>query len=249
VELAAERHGAGGPVLVLLHGAGANGAVWAPVIERLRATWPGSIIVPDLRGHGRSPRAAAYGLGLHAADVAELLAPVEEIYVGGHSMGGAIALILASGWFGVSVCGTLAFSMKTAFDAAELEKARTFAQTPPRRFGTRDEALERYLRVAGLSGLVPVESVTAQAGAVERDGAWELAADPATVLAGGPDIGPMFDAARGRLIVATGELDPIAPAADLLPYAPQLRVIAGAAHNVQVENPAAIAALIAELTA
>jgi pimeloyl-ACP methyl ester carboxylesterase len=249
MELAVERHGAGGPVLLLLHGVGANGAVWVPVLERLQAMWPGNIFVPDLRGHGRSPRAAAYGLGRHAAEVAELLAPDDEIYVAGHSMGGAIALILAGGWFGVSVAGTLAFSMKTAFDAAELERARTFAQTPARRFATRDEALERYLRVAGLAELVPIDSAMAQAGVIERDGGWELAADPATVLAGGPDIGPMFDAARGRLIVATGERDPIAPPADLLPYAPQLRVIAGAAHNVHVENPAAIAALIAELTA
>jgi pimeloyl-ACP methyl ester carboxylesterase len=249
MELAVERHGAGGPVLLLLHGAGANGAAWAPVVERLQATWPGRILVPDLCGHGRSPRTAAYGLGRHAADVAELLAADDEIYVAGHSMGGAIALILAGGWFGVSVSGTLAFSMKTAFDVAELEKARTFAQAPARRFSTRDDALERYLRVAGLSGLVPLESATAQAGVIERDGVWELAADPATVLAGGPDIRPMFDAARGRLIVATGERDPIAPPADLLPYAPQLRVIAGAAHNVHVEKPAAIAALVAELRA
>jgi pimeloyl-ACP methyl ester carboxylesterase len=249
VELAVERYGAGGPVLLLLHGAGANGGVWAPVVERLQATWRGSVIVPDLRGHGRSPRAAAYGLGRHAADVAELLTPGDEIYVAGHSMGGAIALILAGGWFGVSVSGTLAFSMKTAFDTAELEKARAFAQTPERRFPTRDEARERYLRVAGLSGLMPLDSETVQAGVIERDGGWELAADPATVLAGGPDIGPMFDAARGRLIVATGELDPIAPPGDLLPYAPQLRVIAGAAHNVHVENPSAIAAFIAELAA
>jgi pimeloyl-ACP methyl ester carboxylesterase len=59
----------------------------------------------------------------------------------------------------------------------------------------------------------------------------------------------MFGAARGRFIVATGERDPIAPPADLLPYAPQLRVIAGAAHNVHVENPTVIASLIAELIA
>jgi pimeloyl-ACP methyl ester carboxylesterase len=249
MELAVERYGAGGPVLLLLHGVGANGAVWAPVVERLQATWPGSIIVPDLRGHGRSPRAAVYGLGRHAADVAELLAPGDENYVAGHSMGGGIALILAGGWFGVAIAGTLAFSMKTAFDAAELEKARTFAQTPPRRFPTREEALERYLRVAGLSGLLPLDSATAQTGVIQCDGGWELAADPATVLAGGPDIGPMFDAARGRLIVATGEFDPIAPPGDLLPYVPQLRVIAGAAHNVHVENPSAIVSLLAELRA
>jgi pimeloyl-ACP methyl ester carboxylesterase len=215
VELAVERYGAGGPVLLLLHGVGANGAVWAPVADRLHATWPGSVLVPDLRGHGRSPHAAAYSLGQHAADVAELLAAGDE--------------------------------MKTAFDAAELGKAHTFAHTPARRFATRDEARERYLRVAGLSGLVPLDSAMAQAGVIGRDGGWELAADPATVLAGGPDIAPMFNAARGRLIVATGERDPIAPPPDLLPYAPELRVIAGAAHNVHVENPGAIVALIEEL--
>lgn len=249
MELAVERYGADGPLLLLVHGVGANGAVWIPLLERLRRRWRGRILVPDLRGHGRSPHATTYGLGQHAADIAELFEDVDDVYVAGHSMGGAIALVLASRWFGRSITGTLAFSLKPAFDANELAKAREVARTPPRRFASREEALERYARVAGLAGLVALDAPLVAAGIVERDGAWQLAADAATLLAAGPDLGPMFAAARGRLIVATGERDPIAPATALQAHAPNLRVVARAGHNLHVEDPDAVAALIAELAA
>jgi pimeloyl-ACP methyl ester carboxylesterase len=36
MRLHVETHGSGSPALVLLHGLGANGAVWGPLLERLR---------------------------------------------------------------------------------------------------------------------------------------------------------------------------------------------------------------------
>lgn len=249
MELASARHGSGRPVLLLVHGVGATGAVWVPVFERVRATWPGEIVIPDLRGHGRSPHARSYGLGLYAADLAELIGPEAAVYVVGHSLGGALALLLASRWFGLAVAGVLAFSVKPRFTPEELERGRTFAGTAPRRFAMREEALARYRRVAGLEGLVSVDSPLTEGAIVEREGAWELAADPKTVLAAGPDSAPLFAAAQGKRIIATGANDPIAPADELRALAPGLRVIADAGHNVHVEQPEAVARLIAELAA
>src|SRR5262245_37275966 len=51
-----ETVGSGSPSLVLLHGLGQNGAVWRPLLAELSG-WPGRIVIPDLRGHGRSPHA------------------------------------------------------------------------------------------------------------------------------------------------------------------------------------------------
>jgi pimeloyl-ACP methyl ester carboxylesterase len=95
-----DRGGNGDRLLVLLHGLGATRDVWRPMIEANR--WDESWIAPDLRGHGASSHADNYSLGCHAADVAELIAGSwREIVVLGHSMGGAVGLALASGWFGV----------------------------------------------------------------------------------------------------------------------------------------------------
>ena len=93
----------------------ANGAVWGPLVERLRPRFTGRILVPDLRGHGRSPHATQYGYGQHAADIAALLARGEPVHVVGHSMGAAIGLVLASGWYGVEVKGVLGFGMKVTW--------------------------------------------------------------------------------------------------------------------------------------
>ena len=57
------------PVLVLLHGLGANRHVWDGVAE----LWDGVTYAPDIRGHGRAPRRAPYSFGAMAADIAEAL--------------------------------------------------------------------------------------------------------------------------------------------------------------------------------
>jgi pimeloyl-ACP methyl ester carboxylesterase len=51
VEIYVEEHGRGEPLL-LLHGFGASGEVWRPFVAELSRRY--RVIVPDLRGHGRS---------------------------------------------------------------------------------------------------------------------------------------------------------------------------------------------------
>ena len=53
-----KRGGSGQPTLLLLHGLGAVGEVWQGLEEVLTERWPGSWVIPDLPGHGRSAKAA-----------------------------------------------------------------------------------------------------------------------------------------------------------------------------------------------
>jgi pimeloyl-ACP methyl ester carboxylesterase len=95
--LAIREDGAGDPI-VLVHGAGTSSAIWhraAPLLaERFR------VVAPDVPGYGGSPAA---GKGFALEEVTDdLVAGLEEAGVPpsydlvGHSMGGAIAILLAA---------------------------------------------------------------------------------------------------------------------------------------------------------
>jgi pimeloyl-ACP methyl ester carboxylesterase len=239
-----EAYGAGPPTLLLLHGLSANGAVWDALLERLRPRFAGRILAPDLRGHGRSPHAAHYGYGQHAADVAELLAPGEAVHVVGHSMGGAIGLVLASGWYGVDVRGVLSFGMKVAWQPEELAKLTALARSPVRWLDTRAEAAERFLRVSGLDRLLAPDARAVAAGLVAEGARWRLAADPATASAAGPPIERIVAAARARVVLACGSEDRLVRIDELRRLAPDAIELAGAGHNLHVEDPDALVGLI-----
>ena len=91
-----DRGGSGDPVLLLLHGLGATGTVWLELAELLPRHWPGSWVIPDLPGHGRSDPLPRYTFGALAAAVAEVVEPGRRVAVLGHSLGGAVGLALAS---------------------------------------------------------------------------------------------------------------------------------------------------------
>jgi pimeloyl-ACP methyl ester carboxylesterase len=86
------------PTLVLLHGLGASGASFFPVIARLREAY--RVVVPDLPGYGasRPPDGREFLSFAELLDVAEAflarIAPAGA-YLAGNSMGGWIAAKLA----------------------------------------------------------------------------------------------------------------------------------------------------------
>lgn len=82
--------------VVLLHGFGADARIWQPVIALLRGR---RIHALDLPGHGASPLGGARDLDSLAASIAGAIADLAQkgVHLVGHSLGGGIALALASG--------------------------------------------------------------------------------------------------------------------------------------------------------
>src|SRR5271170_614623 len=81
-----------GPPLLLVHGLMITGEMFEPVVEHLAARH--RVIVPDLRGHGRSRGLPApYTAAQLASDLSRLLdhLVIDSTAVLGYSQGGAIA--------------------------------------------------------------------------------------------------------------------------------------------------------------
>src|SRR5262245_23964192 len=218
---------------------GATREVWAPFIAVLEREWRGRWIAPDLRGHGRSPHAQSYALGDHAGDVAELIARLapnsSDVVVLGHSMGGVVALALASGAHGVQPKAALGLGIKIAWTADEIAGLAARAEAPAKTFAAAADTAAFYVKVAGLRGLVSEDSAVARAG-VAADGL-RLASDPAIGRIGPPPMAELISAARAPVHLAAGESDAISALADMRAYDGDARLIAGAGHNAMVEAP------------
>jgi pimeloyl-ACP methyl ester carboxylesterase len=248
-EIYADRFGAGAPLLVLLHGQSANGDVWngmRPLIER---DWRGTCLIPDLRGHGRSFHGAPYAYGTYAADIASLVGQDVETFLVGHSLGGAVAMMLATGWFGMKVRGVVAFGVKVNWSEEELARRRQFAGAPLRWFDRREEAIERYLKVSGQFGLIDPAAPAAASGISSENGKFRLAADPGVGgVSDPPDIRPIFAATKAPVTLAVGERDPMVPLSDARGVDPGAAIIAGTGHNAHVERPDLVWDIIARGT-
>jgi pimeloyl-ACP methyl ester carboxylesterase len=218
---------------------GANASVWERLLSIVERSWSGRWLAPDLRGHGRSLREGPYGIGAHAADVAALIeaeAPGPVTLVG-HSFGGAVAALVATGWFGPRVSGVAAFGVKIEWTEPEIEKARSLAERPAPAFATREEATERYLRISGLAGLADQSSATAAAGVIAVDGRFQVAMDPRAYGAVGPSIAGLLRLAAVPLRLAAGERDPMVTLEQMQRIDPAAQLFAGVGHNAHWEAP------------
>lgn len=97
VDLYCSRQG-DGPPLLILHGLYGSGANWNSHAKWLSQDF--SVVLVDLRNHGRSPHAPDTSYEAMAADLAALLdrLELEQAVVLGHSMGGKAAMTLALTW-------------------------------------------------------------------------------------------------------------------------------------------------------
>lgn len=223
------------PTLVLLHGLGANRHVWDGVARIIEASG-GTVFAPDIRGHGEAPRRRPYTFGAMATDVAEALQRDwggRPYAVVGHSMGGAVALTLASGWFGPPPVGAATVGVKLRWSDDELARMPDLAARPPREFPDRAGAVEWFMKLAGLYGVLDagderIENAV-KAGVMRSDAelrftedvqparfdppgtasGWRTAQDPATIGVGPPDMSGLLPAAKCAVAMAIGQHDPL----------------------------------------
>lgn len=95
VSLYYEEQGAGEPLL-LLHGLGSNGRSWEYQVEPFARQY--RVIVPDVRGHGRSAKPTGpYSVSQFANDIFNLLdhLQIDRFHLVGLSMGGMIGFQMA----------------------------------------------------------------------------------------------------------------------------------------------------------
>jgi 3-oxoadipate enol-lactonase len=223
--------GQGDPI-VLLHAFPLDGAMWDA--ERKELARSHRVIVPDLRGFGRSellqPRSS---LDDHADDVIALLTVL------GLSMGGYIALALAKR-YAARLARLILADTRSLPDAPEAKKGRN-----------DNIALVASDGVAPLLDRLLPKLLSANASAAVTDrvralGNRQTQAGVIAALAAmrdRPDSGPVLSRIAVPTLVIVGELDVISPLAEAraiasaIPKA-QLAVIEGAGHLANLESSA-----------
>jgi pimeloyl-ACP methyl ester carboxylesterase len=235
------------PTVLLLHGLGATGAVWTNVCAILEQRVLSRLIAPDLAGHGTAAWRPHYSVGAMAAELAEDLRGSADVLVVGHSLGAYIALALASGWFGVRVRGILGLGPKILWTPAELTSAAELAARPVRSYATREEALARYRRVSGLDSHVAAAETSLARGVVTCPEGWRLAQDPRTFAVAGAPFQTLAASAQARVMLARGSEDQLVTMEQLTVHDAHAVEIPGAGHNVHVEKPEALVALLEPL--
>ncbi|MDY7105328.1 MAG: alpha/beta hydrolase [Actinomycetota bacterium] len=224
----------GGPRALLVHGLTSSGATWWRIASRLADVgW--SVVAPDLRGHGSAPSAERYRFVDHAADLAELDDGPWDLVIG-HSLAGPI---LATWCRDRPAIGRLVL-LDPVFELAD----DAFEGVVADQLGELD-ALDPTALAAAHPAWHP-EDVRLKIAAARSTGAhvverclrdnapWhhlDLLAGltmPTTVLAADPGVGAMFP------------LDHAASMDEVATF--RARVVTGAGHSIQRDDPDAVVA-------
>lgn len=241
---------AGDPTLLLVHGLGANARVWDPVLARLDGTARHArrVVVPDLAGHGRAAWTGDYTVGALAAQVAGQLEVGEPVVAIGHSLGGGVCAALASGWFRPNVLAVAAIGVKVSWSADDVAMVAGVAAKGIRWSSSRDEAAQRFMRQAGLAGLVEGDDPVVDAGITSEEQGWRPSQDPATFAQNALDMASLVAAARCPIVLGAGAGDAMVSGEELSRFATEVRLRPGVGHNAHVEDPAWICELATELS-
>ncbi|MER6313683.1 alpha/beta fold hydrolase [Streptomyces sp. NPDC001581] len=244
----------GAPV-ILIHGHPFNRTMWAPQTAALTAAGY-RVIAPDLRGYGESPVVSGKALLADLADdLASLLARlgIEQVVVGGVSMGGQIAMELRLRHPGL--VRALVLSDTSPVPETD-EGAKLRRETAERLIA---EGMRPYAEEVMDKMLAPY-NVTGMPEAAARVSAMMCATDPqgaAAALRGRaerPDYRPVLTETAEPCLVLVGADDVYTPVAEaealhaLLPNA-VLTVIEGAGHLPGVEQPEAFNRALLEFLA
>jgi pimeloyl-ACP methyl ester carboxylesterase len=254
MDLAFERRGTGAP-LILIHGIGHHWQGWLPVMDRLATTH--TVIALDLPGFGVSPGLPG-GVPYTAESLADAvesfcaLLGIREPHVAGNSLGGYIALELASrgvvrtatalspaGFWSRSellYCQTVLRALRASAKAMPPEQALRTAESPLLR------ALSAGVLVAHPSKLAPealVASTQALAGASGFD---ETLESFSGLMPPAPPKAP--------ITIAWGEHDRLLPRRQAVRAGrwsgQRVKLLTGCGHVPMSDDPALVARVILE---
>lgn len=241
IELSFEEQGKGLPV-VMIHGFPLDHTIWEPAVPLLRNH--ARLILPDLRGFGKSPLdevSKKYTMRMFADDILALLdrLQIEKAAVVGHSMGGYAALAFAHAYphrlLGLGlICSQAAEDTpekrQNRLKMADEVKRRGLAHAVeglPQRLTCRPELVEPVRAV--ILRQKPTAVIAAQKGMADR-----------------PDATEWLPSITVPSVVISGDEDVIIPneraheMAQLLGWSWQVQ-IPHAAHMPMMEEPAALA--------
>jgi len=231
-----------GPAVVLLHAFPMSGRMWEPQLEALPEY---RVIVPDMRGFGKSPSMFPWLMEHAVDDLLQTLTElgVEQAALVGLSMGGYVALRAVERdprrWRGLVLCDTRAEA-----DANEAKVKRAAAMELVRDKGVPaflDPFLKDALAPATLGGKPKV--VEFLRGVASR-ATPEAVMAALAALAARPDMTASLSSIKCPTAVLVGSQDKITPLPlseamrSKIPGA-ELHVIPDAGHFSSAENPAA----------
>ena len=165
--------------IVLVHGGAAHFHCWDHIAPLLTNGW--QVVSMDLSGHGDSGRRDRYSLDTWAREVMAVVTDAgvaASTVVIGHSMGGLVALRLAS-LAGSRIAGAVAIDSPVRDMAPEDRAARQHrAFGPLRVYPTREAAMSRFRPVPDQPVLAYIAEHVAATSIRPAEGGWTWKFDP-----------------------------------------------------------------------
>lgn len=256
----------GAPVVVLSHGWTCSTAFWAAQVRALRSDH--RVVVYDQRGHGRSPASAVCSTDVLADDLEAVLAGTlaagERALVVGHSMGAMTVLAAArravfrERVVGAVLCNTGSSRLVDEATVVPLPGGRVRAWVSERILGSGvplgpvNPVGKRVLRYATMGAGAAPEAVEACARIVHACPS-RVRQDWGRVLAS-LQLDELVRELDVPVAVVAGAADRLTPPlharaiADALSNCVGVTELAGVGHMGPVESPAAVTAVIRELS-
>ena len=239
---ALHRGDAGAPIVVLLHGGGANCHWWDHVAPRIAESF--HVVALDFRGHGDSDHPEETRVGAFSDDLEALLAHLgtPRVVLVGHSMGGGVAIDHAARH--PEVRGLVAVDVSRGASQRSRRSAR-LALTLRRTYATRDEAIARYRFLPASDHACEElrESIAGHSVRREPDGRFGFKFDPRWFSLPSRPRPDLSRIACPSLLIRGAESPMLGAegASEMLAEIPGARavVVAGAGHHVHLDRPQA----------
>lgn len=193
---------ASAPAVLLLHGAGMHAHYWDPLVPALAGRY--RLVVPDLRGHGRSDWAEppSYLIEDFGHDLQALLDSlrIDRVAILGHSMGGRVAVWLAAemgarAW----ACGVLETRMSAlSQERVDSWRGARVGQGKRRGYASEGEARAAFRITPDEPGVAAAirADLAEQAVVQQADGQWVLRFDRGVLNIEGSRVADFFPLLR-----------------------------------------------------